>query len=132
MKAQDESNLAKAQAAWGSAIPDYITVLALRCDETTQRAVGKIIGLGSASISKLIARKYGAGYAELENKIRSTLMNTPVQCPAFGEIPLASCLINRRPTRAPVDIMERTFAAACPNCPLNSDIKKKGTSHATV
>lgn len=132
MKRQEKSNLEKARIAWGDDLPDYIVVLAERCDETTQRAVGRALGFHASAVSKLINRNYEAGYDELEIKIRRVLMNVGVACPTFGEIPLASCLNIRRAKPEQLDMAERNFASACARCPLNSDIKKKVTSHATA
>lgn len=132
MSLHKQSNLEKAQLAWGDCLPDYIAVLAERCDETTQRAVGRILGFHASAVSKLINRNYEAGYDELEIKIRRVLMNVPVACPTFGEIPLASCLNIRRQKPERLDMAERNFASACARCSLNSDIKKKAANHATV
>ncbi len=132
MSLDEQSNLEKARIAWGDDLPDYIAVLATRCDETTQRAAGRIVGFPSSTVSKLINRKYGARYDELEIQIRRTLMNVPVACPTFGEIPLASCFNIRRQKPERLDMAERNFASACARCPLNSDIKKKGNNYAAI
>lgn len=114
-------NLAKALESWGADMPAWVRLLATACDASSQRAAGAALGLSSSAISRIISRSYGAGYDEVERKVRAKWGNEDVLCPLYGAIRLASCIRNRRRKAPPQNHMQQLFAAHCPHCPVNTD-----------
>lgn len=115
------SNYQRARLAWGDTMPDWILRMAQECDRTNQRSVADRIGQSNATVSKLINRKYAGSMMEMEQQVRATFCDDRVDCPAFGSIPLASCIRNRRRKTPAVNAMQRAFDRHCPGCPFNSD-----------
>lgn len=120
------SNIDRARAAWGEAPPRWMILLATACDKASQRAVAdRITSAGfacsSGTISKLINRKYPASYAEPERAVLAVFGGDDVICPLYGPIPLASCIRARRRKGLPQNYAHHQFAAACPDCPNNTD-----------
>lgn len=119
---RDLTNLQRATIAWGDDMPDYIKLLAREADRLGQRGVGEKIDRSNATISKLINRCYtGGSYEECAVIINAAFGSNKVDCPLFGDIPIASCVRNRRRKGHAINALQRQFAAACPSCPLNPD-----------
>lgn len=122
----NETNAARALAAWGPEVPRFISLLAQACDGSSQRNVAdKIEAAGfncsSATISRLINRKYPASYAEPERAVLAVYAGDSVTCPLYGPIPLASCIRARRPKGLPQNAAQHAYAEHCPTCPNNTD-----------
>lgn len=118
---QKNSNIDNALLAWGEGIPEWVKTLAIACDKTSQRSVGARLGYCSATISKVINRKYPGGYGEIGQLVRVIYGQEDVDCPLFGAIPLASCIRNRRRKAPPANHLHIQFAQSCPDCPNNTD-----------
>ncbi len=119
-------NTERAIAAWGSDMPDWVRILADACDRAGQRSVGAKLKRSSGTLSRILNRNYPGSYEEAETLVRATFAADTVACPAFGKIPLSSCVRNRRRKAAPINFMQRQFAETCPSCPLNFDIPQGG------
>lgn len=115
------SNLERAQAAWGDAMPAWVRLLATTCDMSNQRSASDRLNLSSGTISKVVNRKYPGSYEEMERKVRATFGGEDVNCPLFGPIPLTSCMRARRRKGPPRNQLHHQYAAACPDCTNNSD-----------
>lgn len=116
-----ETNMAKALTGWGDPVPAWVRMLALACDRTNQRHVGDQIGLNSATVSKIIRNVYPGDLAECAEKVMTRLGQAEVDCPAMGTMPLASCRRYRQRQGAPVNHLQRLFAAHCPTCCHNPE-----------
>lgn len=114
------TNLQKAWAAWGNP-PEWVQLLAKECDRTSQSAVAQLLSLTPGYVSKLINRTSPAGYDEPAQLVLSIIGKVEVDCPAFGPIPLASCIRNRRRKGPATNTLQRTFERHCPTCSLNPD-----------
>lgn len=124
---QTSTNMARATTAWGPAMPRWVNLLAVACDQSTQRAVAdKLSNAGFAcshgTVSKLINNKYGASTAEPERAVLATFSGDEVDCPAWGPIPLQSCMRNRRRKGPPVNAAHHIYARSCPGCINNTDV----------
>ena len=126
MSLDKQSNVAKAQSAWGVDAPRYIMILAEACDQASQRSVCQKIGVSSAYVSKLINRAYEASYAEAEKLILSVFSADTVICPIIGEaISLKTCLRSRRFDGPALNLLHRKWRAHCPICTNNIDGVRK-------
>jgi len=113
-------NLENARLAWGPAPPRYIELLTKACDTTSQRDVGNRLGRSSATVSKVINRKYPGSYDEVEQLVLSVLGGDTVRCPIWSnDIPLTVCMRERRRKTLPINSAQQMYARACPHCPNN-------------
>lgn len=115
------TNLMRAQAAWGAEMPAWVRLLASACDTSSQRKVADEMGKSSGYISRIVNRNYAGSYEEAELLVRSRYSGEGVICPLWGEIPLASCIRNRRRDGPPRNQQHLAHAATCPTCPNNTD-----------
>lgn len=114
------NNRTKALAAWGVDAPQWVLVLAEACDRTNQRAVARQLDKSSGYVSRLINNSYAGSLTEAEQLVRATLSAVEVVCPLYGQMPLKTCIRNRRRTKS-VNWMHAQFAQSCPACPNNTD-----------
>jgi len=70
---------------------DWIQALAAVCDQTSQAAAARKLGISTASISLLLRGTYTADTTRMEAKVRSFLIAEARSCPVLGEIPLTRC-----------------------------------------
>lgn len=120
MNTPNVTSLAKAQAAWGSSLPDWVEVLANANDETSQNRVAERLGISGAQVSMIIKNIYAGDYSTAESAVRSNLMSEEVHCPAVGSnVGLGRCLQTQdRMSKNLMGGTERSFfKTACPNCP---------------
>ncbi|KQO58863.1 hypothetical protein [Sphingomonas sp. Leaf257] len=116
----NHSNRDKALSAWGADAPAWVLVLADACDRTNQRAVASQLDKSGGYVSRLINRSYAGSYPEAEQLVRATLTEEEVVCPLYGQMPLKTCIRNRRRTKS-VNWLHAQFAGSCPTCPNNTD-----------
>lgn len=116
----NHSNRDKAATAWAPDVPAWIAVLAEACDRTNQRAVAEQLGKSAGYVSRIINRSYAGSYPEAEQLIRATLSAEEIVCPLYGQMPLKTCIRNRRRERS-ANWLHAQFARTCPTCPNNTD-----------
>lgn len=119
-------NLAKAIAAWGDPLPEWVRMLAAACDRANQRDAGDRIGQSAGTVSRVLRRCYAGDYAEIERKVRAAFSAERVPCPVTGaQIQLKTCMRNRRRYRQgpPREWLHREYDRACPTCPNNTDLE---------
>ena len=121
-----DANLARAVAGWGDNMPEWVRQLAAACDRTSQRDVADRLKRSSGYVSRLINGNYTGSYEEAETIVRAAFGGEMVACPEWGEIPLSSCVRNRRRKGPPINLVHRRCAAACPACPNNTDRPETG------
>jgi hypothetical protein len=116
----DGFTLQVARRAWGDELPDWVAVLAARCDSgMSQQAAGVALGVGASTVNQVIHRKYGANLARIEARVRGKFMAETVACPVLGEVRRDQCLrwqgAKLRTTSPEAVRLHRT----CPTCPNN-------------
>lgn len=84
--------LAKAQAAWGADLPDWIAELAREADRSSGAEAAKKVGCSAGAVAYVIANKYGASLDRIKARVEGALMGAMVMCPARGEIGRDYCL----------------------------------------
>ncbi len=87
----DNPHLNTARLAWGEDLPDWVEALAIECGRTSQSAVAKALQRSAAFVNQVLARKYTADTARIEERVRGTFLNAVLICPALGELPLQDC-----------------------------------------
>lgn len=114
------TNRDKAFASWGADAPAWVLMLADACDRTNQRLVAEKLAKSGGYVSRLINRSYAGSYPEAETQVRAVFGGEDVVCPAFGPMPLKTCVRHRRRER-PANWMQVQLARTCPACPNNTD-----------
>lgn len=92
MSAPKPGPIARAQAAWGDAIPGEVTALAAACQAQTASAVARRLGYSDAVVSHVLAAKYPGDLGKVFSAIRGLLMGETVDCPENGEMRRDLCL----------------------------------------
>ena len=88
----ETSVMGRVELGWGRDIPDWILTLAHEVDITSQRRVATRTGINATTINKVLANKYEASTARIEERIRGALMAKTVNCPVLGEIGAQRCI----------------------------------------
>jgi hypothetical protein len=115
--------LAKAGAAWGDALPDWVETLAHEANRTTSAKAARRIGYSGAVLSHVFSKNYPGDIARVEAKVRGALMSATVTCPILGEIGLDHCLNEQKmPNTGASSIRAKVHRACRGGCP-NSRIK---------
>ncbi|ACF01871.1 putative transcriptional regulator [Rhodopseudomonas palustris TIE-1] len=126
MSASGNDYLAKARAAWGNELPDWIEELAKEANRITARSIAKRLGYSNATISYVISRSYKGNLKRVEETVRGALMGVTVDCPIVGEIGRDRCLEEQKmgntgasPNRA--RLYHSCRSGRCPHSRLNQE-----------
>lgn len=104
--------VAKARAAWGEEIPDWILTLAEEATRTSGKAVAQRLDYSSSVISTVLGRSYPGDYARIEQVVRGAFMGASVDCPVLGSIGRDRCLSEQgQPFRASSAFRAQLFHA---------------------
>lgn len=111
--------LAKASAAWGKQMPDWVEQLAQEANRITAAKAAKRIGYSGAVLSHVFSNNYPGDIARVEAKVRGALMSATVSCPVLGEIGLDHCLDQQKMKNTGASSirakLHRACRAGCPN-----------------
>ncbi|WP_210238405.1 transcriptional regulator [Brucella haematophila] len=118
MMAAKLSNIDKARAAWGEAIPEWIVILAEACDRDSQSAIARKVGYSASAISQVLSNSYQNGdISRVEGAVRGALLAETVSCPIMGDIPHNTCLLwQRKPFAATNSNRVRMYQACRSGC----------------
>ncbi len=113
--------MARAVAAWGDDLPDWIVDLARECEATSQNKVAARMDLSAALISQVLGRKYPGDLAGVEDQFNGVFKDAVVTCPALGELPTHECRMWRDRSRTFVSVNSQRVQMfrACNACPRN-------------
>lgn len=110
--------LAKAEAAWGDKLPDWVRELAREASRTTGARAAKRVGYSPAVLSHVLANDYTGDMSRVELKVRGALMNETVICPIVGEIGQDRCLDEQRMGHTGASSVRAKLYRACRSgCP---------------
>lgn len=127
------SPLARAKAAWGEAMPDWVERLALACEASSQARVATQLNRSPALVSNVLTNRYAGNLAAVEEVVRGVFMAAHVACPALGEIASSTCQDWRRQSHKMHTHNAQRVAMfrACNRCPINekSNMNKEGVAH---
>ena len=114
--------LAKAMAAWGEPLPDWIAALAGACDQAGQDAVAQQLGYSRTAVSLLVNGKYGRDQTKIQGAVRAALMRSVVECPVLGEIETTDCRAHQaRPYTAANPTRVALYGECHGGCPHASE-----------
>jgi len=116
-----ETPLDIARKAWGSALPDWVEVLAIECGRTSANRVADKLDRSSSVISQVLHRKYSADMRHIEERVRGVYLDGKLHCPAIGEMAVHACQDWRQKSRtfAAGNPMRTRMFRACRMCPRN-------------
>ena len=110
--------VAKARAAWGKDIPDWVTVLAEEATRTSLTAVHLRTKLSTGLFSNVIANKYPGDMARVEQIVRGAFMGLTVTCPVLSDIGRDVCLAEQKKNFSGTSsVRSRLFRACRSGCP---------------
>jgi len=116
--------LAKAIAAWGSPLPDWIKALAEACDDTSLRKTAARMDVSPAMVSLAINRKR-LYLSFIKVRVEKRLMITMVVCPILGVMGRNECLQEQaRPFSSANPLRVQLFKACRNGCPYYKECKK--------
>lgn len=81
----------RAADCWGDALPEWVLVMAVRADASSQNRVAKELGISAAQVSQIISRSYAGRLETAETRVRGLFMNETIACPALGTLSKATC-----------------------------------------
>jgi hypothetical protein len=110
-------NLDRAGEAWGKRVPDWITVLALKCDDSSQGAVAKKLGMSAAVVNQVLGNVYKGRVDRVEAMVRGEYMKAVVTCPVLGVISTRDCIANQTMKFRPTNDLRVRLRRTCPICP---------------
>ena len=116
------SALETARSAWGAGMPDWVEVLAARCDRASQARVAAELGRSASLVNQVLKARYKGDLSAVEDRVRGRFMDGRRACPALGTIRLDECQDWRQKARrflATNTLRVRMFQA-CGECPINS------------
>ena len=111
--AEKVSILERARQAWGPAMPPWVEVLAMACDESSQSKVAKRFGYSPSTLSYVLNAKYPGDLTAVEQAVRGALMAETVSCPVVGELASDLCLQHQKAPWAPHNPQRIAFFRAC-------------------
>ncbi|WP_194094842.1 transcriptional regulator [Marivivens aquimaris] len=110
----------KALAAYGGALPDWIEVLVAESERTSQSKAAAAIGVSPAVVTGILGNNYKGIVANVEARVRGSLMRDVVQCPALGEISTRKCIDWRDRAKGPIkgnNMLRVMMFRSCRKCP---------------
>ena len=109
--------LAKAKAAWGNPLPDWVKALAEACDDTSLRKTALKLNASPAIVSLAIGNKREK-LDFIKAKVEALLMITIVACPVRGVMGRNECLREQAKPFSSVNPQRVQLYRACRNgCP---------------
>ena len=106
-----------ARDAWGEGAPEWVTVLAERCEKTSQQVVARRISYSAAVVSNVLRRKYQGDMGRVREAVQGAFMESSTECPVLGMIPSNECLSHQRqPLRTTNTLAVRIWRACRGGC----------------
>lgn len=121
-------SLAKARAAWGEEIPDWIERLAEAADATSQAQVAKRLRFSGSVVNQVINNTYKGSLVALEQAVRGALFSEVLDCPVLGELRRNICLEHQKRARGsfnPTSSARVQLYRACKGGCVHSRIKQE-------
>jgi hypothetical protein len=111
--------MSTAKTAWNGLMPEWLIVLATKCDSTSQAKTAKRIGFSPAVVSLVLKNKYCGNLNNVEKAVRLAFMPGTVVCPILGEISEADCVRHQSQPFAATSSMSVRLYKACRQCEHN-------------
>lgn len=101
---------------------DWLTVLRRACEEASQAAVARRLGVSASVVNQALQEKYKGNLATLRSKVEGVLMEHVVDCPVLGEMAKHKCLEHQGRPRQFVTVNPlyvRLYRACRSGCPFS-------------
>ena len=109
--------VAKAVAAWGDAMPDWVGALAAEANRTSSQEAAVRIGYSPAVVSQILSNAYPGDVDRVAQKVRGALLGHRVICPVLGEIGKDICIEQQGKPFSSSSSMRVRLYHACKTCP---------------
>lgn len=96
MKAATKVSKTNVTDTWGKDAPEWVRILAARCDETSQKKAAEEIRYSSAVVNQVLKNCYTGDIVSVEQAVRGAFLNASVPCPVLGTLTLNVCLQHQR------------------------------------
>ena len=83
--------VAKARAAWGETIPDWVLGLARECEAASQNKVASRMNRSASLVSAVLGGTYKGSLEAVEEVYRGVFEAAVTECPALGTMPANDC-----------------------------------------
>lgn len=112
--------IAIAEEGWGTPLPDWVRILAIACQRTSQSKVAAELDRSPAVVSTVLRKKYAGSYDRIEERVRGVLMDGKMECPGMGLIRTHECQDWREKARSfhPGNPTRTRMFRACNRCPV--------------
>ncbi len=109
---------AKARAAWGEDVQEWVLALAAEATRTSASAVATRLGYSPPVISEVIANRYRGDVSRVAEKVAGAFLGAEVGCPVLGAIGRDQCLEEqRKPFMTTSSVRTRLYRACRGGCP---------------
>lgn len=106
-----------ATESWAGNEPEWVRVLAGRCDELeSQSKAAHEIGYSAGAVNQVLRNKYRGNLGKVESAVREFLMGDTVLCPVLGEILVSECRENQQRSFSSANALRVQLYRACSNC----------------
>lgn len=113
----DLLNIHTVHEHWGEAPPEWVVALADACDESSQGAVAKRIGMSAAVVNQALRNAYKGRLDRVADRVKGELLREVVDCPVLGEISTRRCLDEQvKKLGDCTNFMARELWRACRGC----------------
>lgn len=107
----------------------WLAALRRACDEKSQAAVARRLGLSPATVNQVLKGSYKGNLRAIEERVRGALMGLMVECPILGGIRRNVCLDwQAKPFAATNEQRVMLYRACRSGCPY-SKLHKHGDDH---
>ena len=117
LQAGPNVNVAKARAAWGEDLPDWVLTFAGECDRTSVRAACDRMGYSPSVGSQVLSNTYKGRLDKIAGAVRGAFMGSTVPCPVLGELAVDRCLYHQGRKLAVTNPTRVLLSRTCPTCP---------------
>lgn len=109
---------ARAAAAWGGGMPDWVAALARACDApgASQAKVAALLRYTPPVISQILNAAYKGNLSRVETVVRGAFMAETVACPVLGALAVNECLEHQRRDFDGANHLAVALYRACPDC----------------
>ena len=100
---------------------DWLMELTKQCEGKSQRQVAAELGVSPAMVNQVLKGTYKGSLETIRIKVEGLYLNSCVNCPVLGEIPIHECKNNQdRPFSASNPLRVKVFRACRAGCPYSS------------
>ena len=92
-------SVARARAAYGDSLPDWVEALAQSCDASSQSQVAKRLRFSPSVVNQVVNGTYKGSNSAIEQAVRGVLLAESLACPVLGDLPRNICIDHQKRAR---------------------------------